>query len=226
MKKSLLCVILALGCGACATKIPYDRTETAGISRIAIIGPENPTHYALQDDSPEGILLGRFNGPPEVVRSEIDDAVVGLRFDLGNELCEALSEALQNYGYQVVIKSVPHPKHRLLDRYDTLAIDADAILDVSIDASGFDRRPWKKQFTPALAIRVRLVEKATQKIRFEQLYVYSDGTPARSAISLQPGDGYSFSSVEEMAAERDRVVRALRAPILPIASLVGAALAR
>jgi hypothetical protein len=151
------------------------------------VGPDDPTHYTLADHS---LGTAFFDPQTETARSEIDEAVNAKGLHLGAELRTAFAAALQKDGYQVVVKSIPHPPQRLLDRYDNVVADADAILDASIETSDFYRDPFHKLFAPSLLIRVRLIDAMTKNVRFDQSYAYVDGDPPSSIVHLQPGHGY------------------------------------
>lgn len=195
------------------------KSEPIQIHRIALIGPEDPDQYRLIAvyGSPFGMdAMVQMNEDKR--RTEFDDAMRQRGLRLGVELRAAIKKMLVDEGFEVVDVAVPHDTFELADTRAVKAIEADAVLDATINSelAGYANDLFSQStIGPSLTIKAALLRGGTAKRIMRESFLYaSHGL----ATSLPIEKRFEFKSEEEVLANLDRALEGLRAAIPLVAA--------
>jgi len=218
---------------ACATQTL--RPEDAGaIRQIALAGPANPAQYNLAvGDLGGAIMMGTAVGAGAAagtLAGSMTDrekaptftaAMAAQHLALGDELAAAISQALSGNGYAVHrIAPARRRPEALLDGNAELTAGDDALLDLAIEKSTYERRVWGK-IGPSLTIRLRLTEAHTARVLLQKTYRYDLYSATIGYTILRPPPEYGFADAADVMADPPRAAAGFRAVIpLVVADLV------
>lgn len=198
LKVALAAILGAICLSGCATKM--DAADASRIKSITITTATEPDYY-YGPTSAYGVSRD-FNTP---MKSQ------GLR--LGSELADAIARKLQAEGYQ------------------TGKAPADAAMDILV--SGLlptQQGPYyamqSEGLEPMVTAKVRLVDSASGKTLFNQIYEFADPPikPMDGTVLMTPDKKYAFKSEDDLLAHPAMAAEGFRSMLEPIASAVAASL--
>ncbi len=216
---------LALLATGCASQ-HLDAETAKSIKRIALAGPENPSRYALYDTDigmalmtglavNPGAAAGIGPTPTESTRQDatLTEAMASQNLHLGDEMRVAIADALRQLGFNVIQADIARKRpSKMLESYKGLAVDADVLLDVSIEKCAYTRR-LLFDFGPSLIINARLVEVQSAKELFLKMYLYNMHVTNWGFVNLRPPERFGFGSPKEVLAHPELAAEGFRAVI-------------
>ncbi|MEK9970425.1 MAG: hypothetical protein VW600_14890 [Ferrovibrio sp.] len=215
---------IALAVSACATQ-NMSPADANSISRIVLAGPENPARYNLVQGSFSdsglagaagigsiaGTLAGSMNDQGNA--AGFTATMQAQNLALGDELARAVSDGLAANGYTVATAKPQRRKTtELLDSYAGIGSGADAILDIAIEHSTYERRVWGK-IGPSLTINARLVDARTSRRFLQRTYRYDFSSATLGYTLLRPPPEFGFDTMGEVMANPERAAAGFRAVI-------------
>ena len=210
-------ILLALLLGGCAAASP-SADELRTIHSIALAPSANPMHFGLAiGDLGTAISEGLAVGPgaaagvlsSSLAVSErgdtLTDALMSQNLWLGEELKEAVAEALRRDRFEVT-------------DLGSGAAPSDAILKLVISQSRYERRVWGK-IGPHVVVVATLAQRVTGRRLFHRIYLYDMHTISiPPTLGLTPSDRFGFDTPEEVLSHPAIVAAGFRAAIPMIAS--------
>jgi hypothetical protein len=182
----------------------------ANITRIAIVGPDNPTEIKLDVGgwtSAIGIAMGGAVGGAMASARQKDQMPILEDFKLGDQMHTAIATSLEEIGYTVVPAGDAEP---------------DAVLTLTLADCKYVRRVWGL-IGPRITMDAELKDRATGKSLFSRSYKYDMHTLGLTG-QLTPEDKYGYKNIEDVRAHPEVVAAGLRAAIPMIAADLATAL--
>lgn len=215
---------IAFAVSACATQ-NMSPADVNSIRRIALAGPENPARYNLVQGSfsdsglsgaagvgaVAGTLAGSMNDQTNA--QNFTAAMQAQNLALGDELARAVRDGLAANGYDIAqIKQQRRKSTELLDSYAGIDPAADAVLDIAIEQSTYERRVWGK-IGPSLTINARLVDPRTSRRLLQRTYRYDFSSATIGYTILRPPSRYGFDTISDVMANPQLAAEGFRAVI-------------
>lgn len=220
----LLAVCAALAICGCVSQT-LNLETAASIDRIALAGPEDPVVYSLSDGLETGVYLGDAFGSgtasvlflykkaSQDLDSRFTATMASQGLKLGCELREGIERSLSQLGYDVVpVDTAREQPSEMLADYGRLNLDADAVLDVAVQHSTYERRAWGK-VGPSLTVTLRLVDLRSGRQLFLRTYRYDFYAATIGYTNLRPPEEFGFEEIEAVLANPKVAVEGFRAAI-------------
>jgi hypothetical protein len=225
---SHLTILIALSGSliACASSQPLDKAAIMSIRSIVLVGPSEPSEYIAARDLP-GILaagpVGAGVAAADRNDKEFDTRIRSTGLRLGQEIRNAIGDALRKDGYDVIDREIPRTTLNLIGDYRGRNLDGDAALDAWLLVR-YATGELDDSYAPQLGMSVQLVDLKTNKILFRSGLTYA----AHGVIppTFRPAPRYSFAGREELMRNTELATEGLRAAIPLIAEWVGQSLAK
>ncbi len=216
---------LALLVAACASQ-NISPADVQSVRRIVIASPENPVRYNLVQGDPTGAggiagaagvgaLAGSIAGSMnnQTNAPSFTAAMMQQNLALGDELARAIRDGLAANGYEIgSVKPQRRKATDLLDSYAGMDSAADAILDIAIEQSTYERRVWGK-IGPSLTIHARLVDAKSERRLMQRTYRYDFSAATVGYTLLRPPPEFGFDAIADVMADPARAAAGFRAAI-------------
>lgn len=217
----------------CAT--PLDREAARSIHTVALLPPDdpavgvNPVNNIAGVPGPMAGLVGALLAPGGgAEQSEAVDRQFKQRnLHVGWEFTDQIEAALRSNGYRVVrVEGIRRDdKGHLLDSYEQLKVDTDAILDVSVPVAGFYDKPLAPYY-PNLVLHARLVDAKSKRELFSDRFVYGGITSLYPERVVEAESKYSFWDRDDIAKSPEKAEEGMRVGIASLVELLRKKLAR
>jgi hypothetical protein len=142
-----------------------------------------------------------------------------------DEFQRALATELQNAGYSVKTLKPQRAKHALLEKYDGLDSEVDAYLDFTVGA-GYMCAASSADYIPAVHTRVRLVNRGSNEIVYEEVIYYGYKLHAKEAACLTADQKYYFKDFGALTTNPDLSMEGIQTGVPLIAKHIAQSLAR
>ncbi len=212
--------------GCAPARQSYDRTAHPEIKKIALTTIKEPT-YGIGDTS--GGLFGVVGaaavaGATQSKAERFNAAMRQQDLHLGAELTDAIEAELRAHGYEVSRVDVDRQApNRLLESYDGVQVEADALLDVVIFDVGFITAPLR-DYLPVETVYLRLVKLPTREVLYSDRPMYSTMFIAQVRPPAENAKN-TFGTFDEMMADPATVAKVFETSVKPMADFLGRALA-
>jgi hypothetical protein len=154
---------------------------------------------------------------------EFDTRIRSTGLRLGQEIRNAIGDALRKDGYEVIDHEIPRTTLNLATDYRGRNLDGDAALDAWILVR-YATGEFDDSYAPQVGMSVQLVDLKTNKILFRSGFSYAAQGVRPPTFRSDPR--YSFAGREELLRNPELAVEGLRAAIPLIAERVGQSLAK
>ncbi len=227
----LLLVAINLCAGCTSVRVPQqflDKQESKTISTIGLLEVAEPKQFMAFSVGGPTVAFGLVGVFAEIERSKTLTAqftkVMKARdVNMGRPLTEALQRALERKGFVVIRitgQSAVQVGQGDFD-YTGIRANADAILNVSLEQSGYLAGGVGADFTVSVEALARLISMRTFNPIYRQTFVYSAKPVNIKGAKLIPAvHDISFPSFDDLIADERRSAEGIMLSIEPIAEAV------
>lgn len=222
-----IAIVLATTVAACGT--PLDRDAARSIRTIALIPADDPNVGINPVNNIAGVpgymggavgfLLAPGGGGEQskAVNSQMNES--GLR--IGTEFTSHVENALKKNGYTVIRLEAVHRDNsgKLIDNYDKIDVDADAILDINVPVAGYYDKPFSPYY-PTLVLAARLVDRKSKRELFSNMFSYGGTTSLYPDKVIEADSKYSFWHRDDIAKSPSKTIEAFRVGIAGLTELL------
>ena len=216
---------LAVLMTACATPVAHQQelaaSERARIRKVALLRVAEPQRMGVVDlgaikggGLAGGLIGAAIMGNVTDKRSkEFVDAIKTRKIRLGVALAESIQKELRGAGYTVKYLATENPKFApdgKSDDYSHIQTDADAILNVWYDTTGYVAPAMGEEYRPWLNLKARLLDARTKQVLYYQEFSLGMPRKAERVDHLEAEGPYRYGSFDALMAKVDEAAEGLR----------------
>jgi hypothetical protein len=218
----LLVLALATGLAACRTpQQALDKGSGGEIKKIALIPCAEPEKYRADNGGHPGLAFGLIGGAiaAQQMAENAATLTIGMhdqQLCLGAVMTDAVEAALRAQNYEVVrITAASQKPGELMDNYNGIQTDADAILDLALPMAGYIKPGIALGYGPSVRLAARMVRPGNGHTLFSDEFSYGRASVWDDATSSD--DKYKLSDFDDVKAALPLVKEGLEKGTIPLA---------
>lgn len=218
----IVCAVLSSGCAV--TNQSYNKAAHGEIKKIGLVKVGNPADYSVVLVHHPGASFGLIGGL--IAAGDIDtksktftQQQVDKYVRLGPDLTEALSQALVDDGFEVILVDAgDKPRTEFLKTYPPA--DCDAYLDATIQTAGYWAQFVSTPYLPTMFVPARLVDARNKTVLYTATVYVTDGGVPKGAEQIYPNAAYGFQDFSALKADPDRAAEGLKGATQTVAKQI------
>jgi hypothetical protein len=209
----IACVVVCCGCVSVPNQ-QFNKAAHSETKKIGLVKVANPADYSVNLVNHPGAGFGLIGGliAAEDISSKsktFTQQQVDKYIRLGPDLTEALSKALVDSGFEVVLVDAgDQPRVDFLKDYP--AAECDAYLDATIKTAGYWAQFVSTPYLPTMFVPARLVDARSKTVLYTATIFVTDGHVPKGGEQIYPDATFSFQDFNALKADPNRASDGLR----------------